>query len=298
MHKKKSAVNHRRWFSADCLSIPFSESTAHVPFVLVQNTSQRASTIGDGSPLTVNYSLLKCTTHVPFVLVQSTSQRSSTIDDGLCLRSLNYSLLRCTTHVPFVLVQNTSQRASTIGDGSPLTVNYSLLKCTTHVPFVLVQNTSQRSSTIDDGLCLRSLNYSLLRCTTHVPFVLVQNTSQRFSPLVSSQPSHLWLSAVRRSPACLPACLPACRPQSSGKPFTSSKVRTNIPMYIAARLRQLETRRRPPHHASPSRERAAPLLRPQESEQQIADVGVGPHHLRLSRETVLVDMSVCCGQIY
>ena len=136
MHKKKSAVNHRRWFSADCLSIPFSESTAHVPFVLVQNTSQRASTIGDGSPLTVNY---------------------------------------------------------------------SLLKCTTHVPFVLVQNTSQRSSTIDDGLCLRSLNYSLLRCTTHVPFVLVQNTSQRFSPLVSSQPSHLWLSAVRRSPACLPA---------------------------------------------------------------------------------------------
>ena len=69
-------------------------------------------------------------------------------------------------------------------------------------------------------------------------------------------------------------------------------------MYIAARLRQLETRRRPPHHASPSRERAAPLLRPQESEQQIADVGVGPHHLRLSRETVLVDMSVCCGQIY
>ena len=100
--------------------------------------------------------------------------------------------------------------------------------------------------------------------------------------------------------SCLPACLPACRPQSSGKPFTSSKVRTNIPMYIAARLRQLETRRRPPHHASPSRERAAPLLRPQESEQQIADVGVGvgPHHLRLSRETVLVDMSVCCGQIY
>jgi hypothetical protein len=136
----------------------------------VQNTSQRASTIGDGSPLTVNYSLLKCTTHVPFVLVQNTSQRSSTIDDGLCLRSLNYSLLRCTTHVPFVLVQNTSQRASTIGDGSPLTVNYSLLKC-----------------------------------TTHVPFVLVQNTSQRFLPLVSSQPSHLWLSAVRRSPACLPA---------------------------------------------------------------------------------------------
>ena len=108
-------------------------------------------------------------------------------------------------------MQNTSQRASTIGDGSPLTVNYSLLKCTTHVPFVLVQNTSQRSSTIDDGLCLRSLNYTRLRCTTHVPFVLVQNTSQRFSPLVSSQPSHLWLSAVRRSPACLPACLPAAR---------------------------------------------------------------------------------------
>jgi hypothetical protein len=84
--KKKSAVNHRRWFSADCLSIPFSESTAHVPFVLVHKKksavnhrrwfsadcyvfpsqkvlpmyllylcikkSQR-STIGDGSPLTV-----------------------------------------------------------------------------------------------------------------------------------------------------------------------------------------------------------------------------------------------------
>ena len=71
----------------------------------------------------LNYSLLRCTTHVPFVLVQNTSQRSSTIDDGspltACLRRLNYSLLRCTTHVPFVLVQNTSQRSYTIDDGRP-----------------------------------------------------------------------------------------------------------------------------------------------------------------------------------
>ena len=31
----------------------------------------------------LSYSLLRCTTHVPFVLVQNTSQRPYTIDDGL-----------------------------------------------------------------------------------------------------------------------------------------------------------------------------------------------------------------------
>ena len=169
---------------------------------LCKKKSQR-STIGDGSPLTVMYSLLR--KYYPCTFCTCAKKKSAVNHrrwfSADCL-SIPFS--ESTAHVPFVLVQNTSQRASTIGDGSPLTVNYSLLKCTTHVPFVLVQNTSQRSSTIDDGLCLRSLNYTRLRCTTHVPFVLVQNTSQRFLPLVSSQPSHLWLSALRRSPACLP----------------------------------------------------------------------------------------------
>ena len=63
--KKKSAVNHRRWFSAD-LIIPFSEVLPMYLLYLCIKKCQR-STIDDGSPLTA------------------------------CLRSLNYSLLRCTT---------------------------------------------------------------------------------------------------------------------------------------------------------------------------------------------------------
>ena len=235
--------------------------------------SQRSSTIGDGSPLTVTYSLLKCTTHVPFVLVQNTSQRASTIGDGSPL-TVNYSLLKCTTHVPFVLVQNTSQRSSTIDDGLASAVStipfsdvlpmYLLYLCKTQVsgrqpsttalppqsqlfpshmyypstclcktqvsgrqpsttalppqsqlfpsqmyyPSTFCTCAKHKSAVVNHRRrpCLRSLNYSLLRCTTQVPvpFVLVQNTSQRFLPLVSSQPSHLWLSAVRLSPACLP----------------------------------------------------------------------------------------------
>ena len=80
-------------------------------------------------------------------------------------------------------------------------------------------------------VCLRRLNYSLFRCTTHVPFVLVQNTSQRFSPLVSSQPSQLWLSlsADRRCPACLPSVIGQAS-QSHQKPLASGKVRNEIPM--------------------------------------------------------------------
>ena len=161
MHKKKSAVvHHRRWFSADCYLFPSQKVLPMYLLYLCIKKSQR-STIGDGSPLTaclrsLNYSLFRCTTHVPFVLVQNTSQRSYTIDDGrpaFAVLSIPFSDV-LPMYLLYLCIKK-SQR-STIGDGSPLTaclrrLKYSLLRCTTHVPFVLVQNTSQRSYTIDDG---------------------------------------------------------------------------------------------------------------------------------------------------
>ena len=50
--KKKSAVNHQRWFSADCYVFPSQKVLPMYLLYLCIKKSQR-STIGDGSPLTV-----------------------------------------------------------------------------------------------------------------------------------------------------------------------------------------------------------------------------------------------------
>ena len=171
--KKSAVVHHRRWFSADGLPPPSElfPSQMYYPCTFCTCAKYKSAVVHHrrrpACLRRLNYSLLRCTTHVPFVLVQNTSQRSYTIDDGspltACLRRLNYSLLRCTTHVPFVLVHKKksavvhhrrwfsadcylfpsqkvlpmyllylcikkSQRSYTIGDGSPLTVIYSLLR--------------------------------------------------------------------------------------------------------------------------------------------------------------------------
>ena len=130
---KSAVVHHRRWFSADGLPSPSElfPSQMYYPCTFCTCAKYKSAVVHHrrrpACLRRLNYSLLRCTTHVPFVLVQNTSQRSSTIDDGspltACLRRLNYSLRRCTTHVPFVLVQNTSQRScprSLPSYGSPL----------------------------------------------------------------------------------------------------------------------------------------------------------------------------------
>ena len=60
VHKKKSAVvHHRRWFSADCYLFPSQKVLPMYLLCLCIKKSQRSYTIGDGSPLTVIYSLLR-----------------------------------------------------------------------------------------------------------------------------------------------------------------------------------------------------------------------------------------------